>query len=126
MKPALLNPTFIRRDKRGDFFEMLNGSNWENLSYGKMKKGAVIGNHYHKKTYVFFFILSGSATVVTLNVKTSAGDSFTLSDNEGIWFEPYVTHAVVFKKESMFLMGKSIAYDKDNPDTYEYMVVEGK
>ncbi len=126
MKSTILTPTFVRHDERGDFFEMLNGSKWKNISYGKMKKGSVMGNHYHKKTRVFFFILSGSARIENVNVKTKKRKSCVLFSNEGILFGPYFSHAVIFKEKSLFLMGKEKTYNKETPDTYEYIVVPKK
>lgn len=126
MKSKILAPTFIRRDARGDFFELLNGSRWENISYGRMKNGSVMGNHYHKKTSVFFFILSGAARIEIVDVKTKGRQSCTLSPYEGILFTPYFSHAVIFNEKSTFLMGKEKTYNKDAPDTYEYIVAPGK
>ena len=122
MKSKVLKPTFSRHDERVDFFEMLNGLRWENISYGKMKKGAIMGNHYHKKTGVFFFILSGLATVKIMHVKSKKRESLLLASNEGIIFDKNSSHAIIFSEESLFLMGKEKTYNKEKPDTYPYVV----
>ena len=63
---VILNPSFVRVDKRGVLKELINNPNkkWSVLNYGTMKKGAIIGNHYHKKTEVFFFLTKGKAKVI--------------------------------------------------------------
>lgn len=117
-----IKPVFIREDKRGVFSEALNGSRWENASYGVMKKGSIMGNHYHKKTSVYFFITSGSARVKTINVKTKKVESLKLKTHEGVLLTPNYSHAILFEEKSSFIMGKSIAYNSKKPDTYEFHV----
>lgn len=117
-----MKPVFIREDKRGMFSEALNGSRWENASYGVMKKGSIMGNHYHKKTFVYFFITSGSAKVKTINVKTKKVESVKLKAHEGVLLSPNYSHAIQFTEKSSFIMGKSLAYNSKNPDTYEFNV----
>ena len=42
--------SYQRIDKRGIFNEYLNGNqSWKSINGGTMKKGALMGNHYHKK-----------------------------------------------------------------------------
>ena len=122
MKITVVKPTFVRRDKRGLFAEGLNGSSWENISYGIMKKGAVMGDHYHKKTKVFLFIVMGNAFVDNIDVRTKETSRIILKENQGIIFPKYISHAIRFTKKSWFVMGKSVAYNVRSPDTYEYKV----
>jgi quercetin dioxygenase-like cupin family protein len=89
-----------------------------------MKKGAVLGNHYHKRTRVFFYLTRGAAQVATLNVETGEKDRFGLKENEGIFFEVNESHAVRFTIESEFVMLKSLPYDHAEPDTYPYPVTD--
>jgi len=120
----LVKPTFIRRDERGIFVEALNGDTWQNVSYGLMKKGAVMGNHYHKKAKVFFYIITGNVRIDTINVQTQKTDSFVLAENEGMIFMPYSSHAIRFTENATFIMGKSEKYQPDNTDTYTHVVPE--
>lgn len=120
MKTKILTPTFVREDERGSFIELLNGQEVENVSCGKMRKGAIMGDHYHKQTSVFFFLTSGSARVKNLHVQTKKRESFELKKNEGTVFEPFVTHAIMFHQDSTFIMLKTKKYDAKNTDTYAY------
>ena len=122
----ILKPTFERSDKRGLFVEILNGIKLKNLSYGAMKKGAVMGNHYHKKTKVVFFLTGGLAKVDLLDVETGATETVTIEKNEGIELPSGNSHAIRFLENSSFIMGKSEKYDSENPDTYELTVPEVK
>lgn len=124
MKLHLLNPTFIREDERGLFVEAINGTVWENVSYGIMKSGAVMGNHYHKQTDVFFYIIKGEAKVDIVDVETKEIGSAILSKNEGIYLERNFSHAIRFKEETIFIMGKSKKYDSHNADTFSLIIPE--
>jgi len=113
---------FERRDERGVFREVLNGFEARTFVCGEMKKGAVLGNHYHKRTRVFFYLTRGAAQVATLNVETGEKDSFGLKENQGCFFEVNETHAVYFTEDGRFAMLKSLAYDPADPDTFPHPV----
>ncbi len=122
MAHDILKPTFTRTDARGVLHEILNQGSWESIVGGTMNPGAVMGNHYHKETLVFFYLLSGSATVKTIDVASGARDEFRLEAHEGVLFPVNETHAVRFGEVSDFLMLKSKQYDPQNPDTFAYPV----
>jgi mannose-6-phosphate isomerase-like protein (cupin superfamily) len=100
----------------------LNGFEARTFVSGEMKKGAVLGNHYHRKTRVFFYLTRGEAQVVTLNVETGEKDSFGLNENQGVFFDVNESHSVRFTIESEFVMLKSVAYDPADPDTFPHPV----
>jgi quercetin dioxygenase-like cupin family protein len=118
----ILRPTFERRDDRGLFQEIVNGPSFAAVSRGRMGAGAVMGNHYHRKTRLFFFLSSGRARIRTIEVATGATDTFTLAEGEGVYLEPGESHAVRYETESEFVMLKSLPYDPKEPDTYAYPV----
>jgi len=118
----ILRSTYERRDERGLFQEIVNGPSFAAVSRGRMKAGAVMGNHFHKKTRVFFFLVSGGAAIKTVNVETKATDSFALSEGEGVYLEPGESHSIRYKTESEFVMLKSLPYDPKDPDTFPYPI----
>lgn len=124
LKP--LTPTFIRSDNRGIFIEAINGTRFANVSFGMMRRGAVMGNHYHKKTKVFFYIINGKAIVDTIDPRTGKMKTVVLKENQGILFPPYCSHAIRFSRKTTFVMGKTIKYDKENSDTFMHPVPKGK
>ena len=91
---------------------------------GTMKPGAVMGNHYHKETTIFFYLTTGSGKIDTIHVESKQTDSFTLNGNEGVLLKPFESHTIRFLEPSDFVMLKSIAYDPDSPDTYHFPVEE--
>jgi mannose-6-phosphate isomerase-like protein (cupin superfamily) len=124
MAHEIVTAGFERKDSRGTFREVLNGFEARTFLCGQMREGAILGNHYHKKTRVFFYLTSGSVTVSILNVVTGETDSFDLTENQGCFFELNESHAVRFTKPGDFVMLKSLAYDSDDPDTYPHPVRE--
>ncbi len=122
MPHVILRPTFERRDERGFFQEIVNGFPFAAASRGRMSAGAVMGNHFHKKTRIFFFLTSGNARIKTVVVGTGATDEFRLSANEGVCLEPGESHAIRYEADSEFVMLKSLPYDPEDPDTYEFPV----
>jgi len=114
--------TFLRRDRRGVFVEAVNHGPWETVVTGTMKTGAVIGNHYHKHTRMFFFVLSGGAIVTLVNVETGKQRSCKIEELHGLSLNPGEAHAIRFLKDSTFLLLKSLPYDDSDPDTFAYQV----
>jgi quercetin dioxygenase-like cupin family protein len=118
----ILRHAFERRDERGLFQEIVNGPSFAAVSRGQMAAGAVMGNHFHKKTRVFFFLVSGRAAIKTVNVETGVTDAFRLSAGEGVYLETGESHAIRYETESEFVMLKSLPYDPKEPDTYSFPV----
>ncbi len=123
-KHLILSPTFERADARGLFHEVLNEGKWETLLSGRMKANAVMGNHYHKTTTVFFYLTSGSVTIKTIHVESKEQDQFTLRANQGVILPPNESHVVCFLEPSDFIMLKSQRYISEHSDTFHFPVSE--
>jgi dTDP-4-dehydrorhamnose 3,5-epimerase-like enzyme len=113
---------FERRDDRGVFREVLNQGSWESLLQGSMEPGAVMGNHYHKKTTVFFYLLSGAAEVSIIDVETKFRSKFMLVGSQGVFLVPNESHAIRFLDKTEFIMMKSLRYSPEDPDTFHFPV----
>ena len=122
MSHEIIVPSFERIDERGAFQEVLNDGRWEALIRGSMKPDAVMGNHYHKHTEIFFYLTAGAAKIKTVNVETGDTDEFQLKSGEGAILRINESHAIRFLKESEFIMLKSQKYDSDDPDTYSFPI----
>ena len=122
MPHEVLPTNFERNDERGLFREILNDGRWESLIAGRMNPRAVIGNHYHKKTVIFFHISNGSARIKTININTGSKDDFLLRSGQGVILHTNESHAIIFLEESDFLMLKSVKYDPSDPDTFDFPI----
>lgn len=117
-----VEPTFQRVDDRGVLTEVLNDGTWATVLHGRMKRGAILGNHYHRQTVTFLFIITGCAEVATVEVAGGRRERLTVSAGQGAWLQPNVSHAIRFLEDSECLILKSIRYDPDHPDTVAYPV----
>ncbi len=117
--------TYTREDARGLFVEIVNAGPWETVINGTMRRGAVIGNHYHKRTRCLMFLTSGAARVDVAEVESGSRGSTRLRAREGVCLEPNHAHAIRFEEDSTFVLLKSLPYDENDPDTYPYMVADG-
>jgi hypothetical protein len=122
MSHKILQPGYERNDERGMFSEVLNEGHWEGLLRGRMHSGAVLGNHYHKQTVIFFFISRGSAEIKTINVESGDRDHFQLQTGHGVMLAVNESHSIRFLEESEFIMLKSRHYDAADPDTFHFPV----
>lgn len=122
MSHELIKPGFERNDDRGFFKEILNSGHWEAMNWALMNEGSVLGNHYHKKTIVFFYVVSGSARIRTVNIDEGDRDEFTVMAGEGVMLRTLESHAIHFTEKSQVIMLKSRRFDPSDPDTFHYTV----
>jgi len=122
MSHEILPSSFERNDERGVFREILNQGHWEALIAGRMNPQAVIGNHFHKNTVIFFHISNGAARIKTINVATGEKDDFALHSGQGVILAVNESHAIRFLEESDFIMLKSVKYDPTDPDTFVFPI----
>lgn len=122
MTHEVVGPRFERKDDRGVFREILSGFPAGTVVCGRMVAGAVMGNHYHRRTRIFFYLLAGRARVRTVDVDSGRTDGFELAENDGVLLEPGESHAIRFLADSDFLMLKSLPYDEKDPDTFAHPV----
>ena len=117
-------PSFENKDERGLFQEVLNDPNlsWTTLNRGSMKAGSIVGNHYHKKTKAFVFLIKGKAKVIVENVTTGERETGILDEGTGILLNEYHSHAIQFLTDAEFITLKT-KYDPKSPDTYKHKVL---
>lgn len=118
-------PSYVRQDARGTLTEVLNEGAWGSVLTGRMNAGAILGNHYHKKTLLYFHLLSGQAVIRTCDVRTGERGELVLNADEGTYLQTMESHAICFAQASSFIMLKSQRYDPDEPDTYPFQVNAG-
>jgi quercetin dioxygenase-like cupin family protein len=108
----MANTTAYHRDKRGTIRDLIVGKDWS-VTYITFKKGAVRGNHYHKKTVQTDIVLEG-LLANELGGLLAKGDRRTIL--------PGLTHAYQAKRDSAIIsicFGKRIGknYAKDTYKT---------
>ncbi len=117
-------PKFERVDERGRFTEIIAEGTWRAVIHGRMNAGAVIGNHYHAVTRIFFYVTAGHADVDLVNVGTAERQRVILTDGKGIYLEPGTSHAIRFRVPTEFILLKSHPHDPSDSDTFPYPIDE--
>ena len=95
-------------DKRGKIIDIFVNLPKDHCSIITFNKGAVRGNHYHKKSCQFSFLLSGEldfyfGKVDKKNGKLKKLNKRTIKKNTLITHEPYEAHAFRSKKNSVMI-----------------------
>ena len=95
-------------DKRGKIIDIFVNLPKDHCSIITFNKGAVRGNHYHKKSCQFSFLLSGEldfyfGKVDKKNGKLKKLKKRTIKKNTLITHEPYEAHAFRSKKNSVMI-----------------------
>ena len=105
-KIKLLKKNF--EDKRGKIIDIFVNLPKDHCSIITFNKGAVRGNHYHKKSCQFSFLLSGEldfyfGKVDKKNGKLKKLKKKTIKKNTLITHKPYEAHAFRSKKNSIMI-----------------------
>lgn len=95
-------------DKRGTIIDVFVNSPKDHCLVVTFAKGAVRGNHFHKKSTQFTFILSGEldfyfATINKKNGKIKKIKKKTVKKNTFITHKPYEAHAFRSKTKSTII-----------------------
>jgi quercetin dioxygenase-like cupin family protein len=91
------------RDDRGDITDILVKESVEYVTLITSKAGAVRGNHYHKETFQWVYMLSGKMRVCA---QDEAGDieELTITTGDLILNAPLERHAFEALDDSSFLV----------------------
>ena len=81
------------KDHRGIISNIIENENINSITLLTIKKGKVRGNHYHKKTFQWNYIISGKMKLVTK--KNGVKKSITLNKDEVAVTTPFEQHALV-------------------------------
>jgi dTDP-4-dehydrorhamnose 3,5-epimerase-like enzyme len=121
-QPVVLDASHRREDDRGTLIEVMNRGAWRSVLCGSMRRGAVMGHHYHNQAEVFVFLTSGRADVGLCDPHTMQTTRMTVGAEQGILLPTGISHALRFTEDSTFVMLKSLPYDPASGDTVHYPV----
>lgn len=114
----LLNPEFKHSDDRRTITQLFTG--WvEQVNTYEAKKGSTLGNHYHKHTIEYFYILKGTATVYLEDTVTHSAWSQVIRSGDLFVVHPYEFHTIDCLTDVEMMTFLSMPYDKDKPDIYK-------
>ena len=100
MKQIRYKPNFS--DQRGEIFDLIEKESINAVTKISFKKDSVRGNHYHKKTTQWNFVLSGE--MIVISKKNGKRTSKTFKKDDLFILQPNEHHAIKAKKKSMLLV----------------------
>ncbi|MCM8776547.1 MAG: hypothetical protein NC930_09420 [Candidatus Omnitrophica bacterium] len=121
-----INPAVI--DDRGEIHNLFEGR-IEHIALITSKKGAVRGNHYHRRDYQYIYLVRGAFNSHSCEVRDPQGTRQILKVRPGDLVDtpPLTAHAQEFTEDSVFLAltTRQREHGKYEEDTIAYQVIEG-
>lgn len=90
-------------DARGTIMDILTHTPLEHVTIIASKKGSVRGNHYHKHTTQWDFVIQGRMHVRNQRVGESSVTEIVAETNTLIKHEPMEAHAFLVEEDTVFL-----------------------
>lgn len=111
-----IKPVFS--DKRGDIFDILEDKVNHIGMVTFAKKGVIRGNHYHKKSTQFTYVLSGKIKMTTTNLKGNEKKVFIMQKDSFAKIPPSTIHIYESLSKAEILdmtteSRKGTGYEKD-------------
>lgn len=107
-----LAPLSVVADNRRTLTNLLQ-ADIKDVNFYEAKRGAVLGNHYHKNTKEYFFITKGSCLV-------NSGTANEIVNKKSLFVvHPNTPHAIECLTDVNFLTFLSEPYDARKPDIYK-------
>tara|TARA_B100001769_G_C22095096_1_gene590767 strand:+ start:148 stop:1266 length:1119 start_codon:yes stop_codon:yes gene_type:complete len=114
--------TFLNKDNRGIFTEIIRFNTMGQVSLSTTKKSVTRGNHFHTRKIERFSVIKGSAIVKMRRIGTKEILKFNLNGNEPSYVDMPVwyTHSIknIGKEDLYTIFWINEPYDQTNPDTF--------
>ena len=104
-----LEPEFVSKDERRSLTQLLT-ADIKQVNVYEAKEGSVLGNHYHKQTTEYFYILEGK---VGYNKATVLGKGSLFS------VRPLENHTITCLSDVQMMTFLTVPFDKENPDLWK-------
>jgi len=103
-----MEPQFIHEDSRRKITQLFT-ADIKQVNLYECKPNVELGNHYHKETVEYFFVLDGE---IESNGKTMVpGDLFV--------YHPQQMHKIVTKTDCRFMTFLTKAFNQESPDLWK-------
>lgn len=103
-----MEPEFVHSDTRRKITQLFT-ADIKQVNVYECKANITLGNHYHKKTIEYFYILDGE---VESNGRTMvSGDLFV--------YHPEQVHTIVTKTDCRFMTFLTLPFNQEEPDLWK-------
>lgn len=108
MRVTVLEPELVHEDARRRLTQLFT-ADIKQVNIYECKADVTLGNHYHKETVEYFYILDGE--MLSNGKKMVAGDLFM--------FIPEQVHTIVTKTDCRFMTFVTKAFNLEAPDLWK-------
>lgn len=113
----LLPPEFEHTDSRRTLRQLVTADIKQVNTY-QVTKGAILGEHYHKLTFEYFYIVKGSFLVVLRGIGSRDKKSQVVG-KEGLFrVAPFTIHTIEALTNGEFMTFLTKPYTKEHEDIY--------
>jgi len=113
----IIHKKSVFEDKRGRIIDILEKEIIEYVTLISSKKGSIRGNHYHKESMQYIFVLKGNLKLLT-QMPRGKIETVLIKSGDLVFTPPMEKHTVIALEDSEFLVftrgprgGKN--YEKD-------------
>ena len=114
----VLTPEFIHKDSRRTLKQLFT-DDIKQVNFYEARRNAVLGNHFHKITTEYFYILKGSVIVTTWKRGETIHDVRILNTDDYFRVDPFENHTVQCMTNTKILTFLSKPYKDSDPDIYK-------
>jgi len=93
----------VFEDERGQIIDILEKEIIEYVTLISSKKGSVRGNHYHKESTQYLFVLKGSLKLLT-QIPREKIESVLIKSGDLVFTPPMEAHTFIALEDSEFLV----------------------
>jgi len=91
------------KDERGTITDIFVNSPKDHITVIYSKKGAVRGNHYHKKSVQYDFVVNGQLTILSKKLGSKKIQRRVLKQYDLAIHQPGEIHTLIADKDTIFL-----------------------
>ena len=113
----LLKPESEHSDNRRTLKQLVT-TDIKQVNAFKVTKGSILGNHYHEKTYEYFYVMKGSFLVMIKNPGSLKASSKILNKDSFFMVAPNTAHNLEALTNGEFMTFLTRPYSKIDKDTF--------
>ena len=115
----------INKDPRGKFCEFVKNYSYGQISFCTINKQKTRGGHFHNTKVERFLVIQGKVKFIFFNIQTKKKYNYIINSSKPCIIEsiPGYSHSIknISNEKSIILIWCNEVYDKNSPDTYEFL-----
>lgn len=114
----ILEPEFVHTDPRRSLKQLLT-ADIKQVNVYNVSTNSVLGNHYHKETTEYFYVVKGSIFLELHDMKTGQETRRIFTNGDMFAVHPYEVHKIECFSEAKIMTFLTKEFTQENPDLYK-------